>query len=131
MEYAYHIKTYNERNRDQLLQLTKQGLQPICKEYLLTSVLSDFYGILSASLIFVFNVLILLVSDPLIKMIGLHHKTNERMIISSFLFASLVFNSMVVPILLQANFSKDYPGSYMDQFFSAGGRNSDFGSTWY
>lgn len=131
MEYAYHIKTSNDRNHDQLVLLTKQGLQPICKEYLVSSVLSGYYGAVSALLIFVFNIFIILISDPMIKMIGLHHKTNERMIISCFIFASLVFNSMVVPVLLQANFSKDYPGSYMDIFFSAGGRNSDFGSTWY
>lgn len=131
MEYAYHIKTPNDRNYDQLLQLTKQGLQPICKEYLISSVLSGYYGVLSALLIFVFNVFIILISDPMIQMIGLHHRTTERMIISCFLSASLVFNSMLVPILLQANFSRDYPGSYMDFFFSAGGRNSDFGSTWY
>lgn len=96
-----------------------------------SSALSDYYGIVSALLIFGFNMFIMLITDPLIKMIGLHHRTNERMIISTFLFSSLLFNSMVVPILLQANFSRDYPGSLMDFFFSAGGRNSDFGSTWY
>jgi len=36
-----------------------------------------------------------------------------------------------MPILLQANFSADYKGSVWDRYFTEGGRNSDFGATWY
>jgi hypothetical protein len=36
-----------------------------------------------------------------------------------------------MPILLQANFSKDYGNTFWDDSFSQGGRNSDFGASWY
>jgi hypothetical protein len=36
-----------------------------------------------------------------------------------------------MPILLQANFSVDYGDTFWDKSFSKGGRNSDFGATWY
>jgi hypothetical protein len=47
------------------------------------------------------------------------------------MFVALVFNQMVMPILVQANFSKKFPNTWFDFLFSSGGRNSDFGSTWY
>jgi hypothetical protein len=77
------------------------------------------------------NLLMIFGAEPLVKLIGLHYKTNERVAINITIFMCLLLNSMILPILLQANFSKDYPGSIWDSIFSAGGRNSDFGDTWY
>jgi len=53
------------------------------------------------------------------------------MLTSVTIFVCLLLNSCILPMLLQANFSTDYPGSFMDNTFSFGGRNSDFSSNWY
>jgi ABC-type sugar transport system permease subunit len=91
----------------------------------------DYYGVITSTTNFVINLTIMLLAESLILAIGLHHKDTERVLVNVILFVCLVLNSMVLPLLLQANFSTDYPGSFVDSFFSAGGRNSDFGSTWY
>lgn len=62
---------------------------------------------------------------------GFNHRSNERVAVSFVIFMSFLMNSFVMPILLQANFSADYSHSFWDLTFSDGGRNSDFGPTWY
>lgn len=67
----------------------------------------------------------------LISLIGLNYALNERIWTSISIFNALLLNTCLVPLLLQANFSADYPGSVWDRYLSEGGRNSDFGSSWY
>ena len=78
-----------------------------------------------------FNFIYLNIVDYLVKFIGLHWASKERSNISGTVFLCLIFNSFLVPLLLQANFSADYKGSFIDVMFSKGGRNSDMGSNWY
>lgn len=131
MDYAYHIKNAESRHNEILLNLMSYGSQPICRQYLLSTLITNYYGILTSLSNFVINVIIMLFAESLIFAIGLHHKNTERVVVNVVLFFCLILNSMVLPLLLQANFSTDYPDSLVDHLFSAGGRNSDFNSTWY
>lgn len=89
------------------------------------------YGILTSLMTLFINSLLIVMVEPLVQMIGLHYKTNESVLISTSIFICLLLNSCILPLLLQANFSADYPGSIMDKTFSFGGRNSDFSANWY
>ena len=111
--------------------LQAEGQQPICRDYLFSEALYNHYAVISSFTIFLGNILFIYLAQPLVKLIGFSYKTNERVCVSVTIFICLVFNSMVMPILLQANFSQDYSGSFWDWSFSKGGRNSDFGPTWY
>jgi hypothetical protein len=51
-------------------------------------------------------------------MVGMNYATNERRWTSITIFICLILNSCVVPILLSADFSADYPGSIWDIAFS-------------
>ena len=77
------------------------------------------------------NLLIIFMIEPLIKLVGINYQTTQRMLTSVAIFACLLLNSMVMPILLQANFSTDYPDSIWNFLFDATGRNSDLGAFWY
>ena len=70
-------------------------------------------------------------TEHLVSLVGMNFATNERVLVSFTLFGVLLLNTCVMPILLQANFSKDYGDTFWDASFSQGGRNSDFGATWY
>lgn len=131
MDYAYHIKNVESRHNDILLNLMSHGGQPICRQYLVSSFITNYYGILTSTSNFIINLAIMLFAETLIFAIGLHYKTTERVLVNVVLFVCLILNSMLLPLMLQANFSADYPDSLLDHLFSAGGRNSDFNSTWY
>ena len=113
------------------LKLDRQGAMPICRTYMLSELMAANYGIVSSFAIFLGNIFFVKVAQPLVELIGLHYKTNESVLISITIFGCLFLNSCMLPLLLQANFSADYPGSFMDNTFSFGGRNSDFSSNWY
>jgi len=91
----------------------------------------EYYPVITGFTIFVCNLLFIFFCQPLIQLIGINYKTNERVVTSLTIFTCLLLNSMIMPILLQANFSTDYPGSFWDSLFTKGGRNSDFGPQWY
>jgi hypothetical protein len=77
------------------------------------------------------NSVFILTTQFFVSLIGMNFATNERKLVSFTLFACLLLNTCVMPILLQANFSIDYGDTFWDKSFSQGGRNSDFGATWY
>lgn len=70
-------------------------------------------------------------TEYFVSLVGMNFATNERVLVSVTLFLCLLLNTCVMPILLQANFSKDYGETFWDKGFTLGGRNSDFGATWY
>ena len=78
-----------------------------------------------------FNALFLGITSPLVKLIGLNYATIERNVVSLTIFVCFITNSCLLPILLSGNFSVDYPGSFIDQMFSIGGRSGDFDANWY
>lgn len=98
---------------------------------MLSEVFSNYYAIFSGIMILVVNCTFYLIIPKLISLIGLNYALNERIWISISIFASLLLNTCLVPLLLQANFSADYPDSIWDRYLSEGGRNSDFGPSWY
>lgn len=98
---------------------------------MLSEAFSNHYSIISCTAIFIGNVLFFAIAEPLVALIGMNHATDERVAVSQTIFFCFVLNSCALPIMLQANFSADYQNSFWDLTFSDGGRNSDFGSTWY
>jgi len=99
---------------------------------MLTGSFKNHFALLEGLLIFIpFNALYLVIVSPLIRLVGFNWATKEQNYISATIFGCLVFNCLIVPIILQANFKSDYPESFMDQAFSQGGRNSDMSSNWY
>lgn len=122
---------YRSRSETPLKGLDSIGPQQICHQYMLTEVFSNYYALISSSVILVSNLIFISISEPLVALIGMNYATNERIAVSFTIFMCLFLNSCVVPILLQANFSADYHESIWDLSFSVGGRNSDFGQDWY
>ena len=107
------------------------GAQSICKSYMLSEGFKNNYALISSFIIFAINNFLIFTAEPLVGLVGINFATNERAIVSLTIFVCLVLNTCVMPMLLQANFSADYPNTFMDLTFSEGGRNSDFGANWY
>jgi hypothetical protein len=82
-------------------------------------------------MILVVNSFFICSTEYFVSMVGMNFATNERILVSFTLFNCLLLNTCVMPILLQANFSRDYGDTFWDKSFTLGGRNSDFGATWY
>lgn len=127
--YAY--KSRSETTHRESARLESEGPQPICRQYMLSAAFSTHYAIISCTAIFLGNMLFILIAEPLVALIGMNYATNEQVAVSLTIFLCLLLNSCAVPILLQANFSADYQDGFWDSTFSDGGRNSDFGATWY
>jgi len=94
-------------------------------------VLQQHFYLLSSLLILTTNLAFTLIASPLIQFIGYKFTSEERGTTSLAIFLVTLLNSGVMPLMLQANFSADYKGSLVDWLFSSGGRNSDFGPSWY
>ena len=97
----------------------------------MSETLNSNYAVISSVTIFLGNIVLLSIAQPIVSLMGFNHRSSERVAVSFTIFMSFMLNSFVMPILLQANFSADYTNSFWDLTFSDGGRNSDFGPTWY
>lgn len=51
---------------------------------------------------------------------GFAYKSNERIYTNFMLFLCLLCNSFLIPVLVAADFSKDYRGSLVDRMLSQG-----------
>jgi hypothetical protein len=98
---------------------------------LLSESFNNHYSAISSLMILLANTVFIYWTEYLVSLVGMNFATNERVLVSFTLFGVLLLNTCVMPILLQANFSKDYGNTFLDAAFSQGGRNSDFGATWY
>ena len=115
----------------QAAKMEAAGAKNICRSYMLAQGVNDHYAIVSSFFIFVTNWIFIRLAEPLVAMVGVNFATGERVLVSFTIFLCLVLDTCVMPILLQANFSGDWKDSFLDITFSQGGRNSDFGASWY
>lgn len=100
MNYAYHIKNPENKDNEILLNLMKYGSHPICKDYLMSSMIKEYYGTITSFTNFIINLFIMLFFEKFISGIGFHYKGTQRITVNIFLFLSLLVNSMILPFLL-------------------------------
>ena len=99
---------------------------PLCQNYLISSFFDNNFQWIASLVVFVTNYIFFLSPDFLSGLIGHENYTNERNATSFILFLGIFGNSVLLPILVHANFQE-----YGLGLASLSGRNTDFGATWY
>ena len=105
------------------------GGKQICFNYVLYQKLDSYYYIIVSVFIIVYNYLLAIITKPILKQVGFHLRTHEEKLISVVIFVCMCIDTIVLPIMIGANFVEYRDRDFLNKFFT--GDNTDFGFSWY
>ena len=79
--------------------------------------------------IIVYNYLLAVITKPILKLVGFHLRTHEERLISVVIFVCMCVDTIILPLLIGANFVEYRDRDFLNKFFT--GDNTDFGYKWY
>jgi hypothetical protein len=88
-----------------------------------------FYYYMITIFILVWNTLLYMIIEPLINLIGLHHKTETSSIVMMTVFVCLCADMLALPNIIGFNFSEHFEDKITGVF--AKGKFTDFSAGWY
>ena len=111
------MKEYEYKGADSRFE--NADADTICRNYLVAKAVDSNFAFAQASLVFApFNQMFLASGEWFASFAGFAYRSNERLFTNVMLFLCLLCNSLVIPMLIAADFSKDYKGYLVDKIFS-------------
>lgn len=119
-----HLDKLDEKGLDDTTQESQ-----ICRAYIISKQFSSWYYWIVSIFIILYNYLFFTLTKPILSKVGFHLRTQEQRLISLTVSVCLFIDSIVLPLLIGANFI-EYPDSkFLNSVIR--GKNTDFGDYWY
>ena len=97
-------------------------------QYVIYQKLSNTYSAIVSVFIVVYNYLFLMITKPVLSLVGFHLRTQYERLASITIFICMLIDSIFIPIMIGANFV-EYANQGLNKIFT--GKNTDFGAQWY
>ena len=95
--FNYHLRP-NDIGNDALLELERQGAQPICKDYMLSTLVHDHFEVVTSVAIILMNLLYIKLIPHLVEAIGFQYKTTQSLCNTILLNLCMLTNSVILPV---------------------------------
>lgn len=91
--------------------------------------LTSYYYFLMCTFILLYNVVLYLLTQPILSYSGFKLSSTLENIVSIIIVICLLIDCIFIPIMVGANFIEYEDRKWLDKIFT--GKNTDFGKDWY